>query len=193
MHPAKRPATYQDVLDAPEHVVAELLDQELFLQPRPAKPHLQTASALGAQLLMAFQLGRGGPGGWWILHEPELHLEGNVVVPDIAGWLRTEVPSLDTSVPYFEEKPHWVAEVLSPSTERLDRIRKLRLYHRAEVAFAWLVHPIHQTLEVYEHHPAGYLLASTHEGDATIQAPPFAGYDLDLSSLWLRPVDVSGP
>ena len=185
VHPAKRQATYQDVIDAPPHMVAELVEGELYLQPRPAKPHTQTASALGAQLLVAFQLGRGGPGGWWILDEPEVHLGDSVLVPDIAGWSRADVPAFDTSVAYYEEVPRWVAEVLSPSTERLDRIKKLRLYHEAGIAFVWLVHPVLRTLEVYERHEGGYLLIDTFEDTATVQAQPFVGFDLDLSSLWL--------
>ena len=116
---------------------------------------------LGAQLITAFHLGRGGPGGWWVLFEPEVHLGDNVLVPDIAGWLRADVPAFDTSVAYFEEVPRWVAEVLSPSTERLDRIKKLRLYHQAGIAFVWLVHPVLHTLEVYERHEGGYLLIET--------------------------------
>ncbi len=185
VRPAKRQATYQDVIDAPPHMVAELIEGELYLQPRPAKPHTQTASVLGAQLLVAFQLGRSGPGGWWILDEPEVHLGDSVLVPDIAGWLRADVPAFDTSVAYYAEVPRWVAEVLSPSTERLDRIKKLRLYHQAGIAFVWLVHPVLRTLEVYERHEGGYLLIETHEQTATIQAQPFIGFDLDLSSLWL--------
>ena len=185
MEPAKRHATYKDVLDAPSHLVAELIDGELYLQPRPAKPHTQTASSLGAQLHVAFQLGRGGPGGWWIYDEPEVHLGQDVLVPDIAGWRRSDVAAFDVEVAYYEEVPTWVAEVLSPSTERLDRVRKLRLYHRAGVSFVWLVHPEYETLEIYEAREGGYLLLEAHEGVPIVQAPPFVGFNLDLASLWL--------
>ncbi|MSP25086.1 MAG: Uma2 family endonuclease [Myxococcales bacterium] len=36
--PAKRRATYEDVLHAPRHMVAEIIDGELSVRPRPAKP-----------------------------------------------------------------------------------------------------------------------------------------------------------
>jgi Uma2 family endonuclease len=109
-------------------MVAELIDGELFLHPRPAKPHAVTASNLGSQLNMAFDLGRTGPGGWWIIYEPELHWREQVLVPDVAGWPRADVPELDLERPYFDETPAWIAEVLSPGNERHDRVKKLRIY-----------------------------------------------------------------
>mgnify|MGYP006293418055 CR=1 FL=1 len=165
-------------------MVAELIDGELFLQPRPAKPHTHTASVLGAQLNVAFQLGRGGPGGWWILYEPEIHFEHQVLVPDLAGWRRDATPSFDTETAYYEETPSWVCEVLSPSTEALDRIKKLRVYHRAGVRHAWLVHPTHRTIEVFRSDPAGLLLAATALGEETVELEPFEALPLELSSLW---------
>lgn len=65
--PVRRPATYADVLAAPPHLIAQLVDDELHLQPRPAGPHNFFASGLGADLVAAFQRGRGGPGGWVVL------------------------------------------------------------------------------------------------------------------------------
>ena len=86
--PLRKRATYQDVLDAPENMVAEVLDGELHLMPRPRRRHTRSASALGAFLVSTFDLGINGPGGWRILDEPELHLgpEPDIVVPDLAGW-----------------------------------------------------------------------------------------------------------
>ncbi|HEX2872196.1 MAG TPA: Uma2 family endonuclease, partial [Polyangiaceae bacterium] len=81
-------ATYQDVLDAPEHLVAEIINGELVTSPRPASPHARAASSIGGELYGPFDRGRGGPGGWVILVEPELHLLGHVLVPDLAGWRR---------------------------------------------------------------------------------------------------------
>ncbi len=128
--PTARPATYQDVLDAPEHLVAELIAGVLRTQPRPALPHATAASVLGMDLGGPFQRGRGGPGGWWILDEPELHLGEDVLVPDLAGWRRERVPTAPKGA-YQELAPDWVCEVLSPSTLQLDRMLKLPRYARA--------------------------------------------------------------
>ena len=91
-HDSTRRATYQDVLDAPAHLVAEVLDGTLHTHPRPAMPHGLATLALGTDLSNPFQFGRGGPGGWWIAFEPELHLGEEIVVPDLAGWRRERMP-----------------------------------------------------------------------------------------------------
>src|ERR1700677_698463 len=94
--PALQRATYQDVLDAPEHMVAEVIDGVLSLHPRPASPHAQASTTLGEELGPPFKRGKGGPGGWVILFEPELHLgtEPDILVPDLAGWRRETMPEM---------------------------------------------------------------------------------------------------
>jgi hypothetical protein len=88
----KTPATYDDLLALPDHVVGEIVDGELYVSPRPAPRHAVASSVLGGELGPPFQRGRGGPGGWWILDEPEIHFGPDVVVPDLAGWRRTRMP-----------------------------------------------------------------------------------------------------
>jgi Uma2 family endonuclease len=185
MEPARRHATYEDVKAAPDTMVAELIDGQLFLHPRPAKPHTVTASNLGAQLNMAFDLGRTGPGGWWILDEPELHVLGQILVPDLAGWLRAEVPELELEQPFFQEVPSWVAEVLSPGNESHDRVKKLRIYASAGVRHAWLIHPEQRSLEVFAQKDGAWSLIEAHEDDAVLRSPPFEALELELSTLWL--------
>ncbi|HZH74986.1 MAG TPA: Uma2 family endonuclease, partial [Archangium sp.] len=86
---AKKPATYADLAALPSHLVGEIIEGELVASPRPAFDHAITSSALGGALVGPFQFGRGGPGGWWIVDEPELHLGKDVLVPDLAGCRRT--------------------------------------------------------------------------------------------------------
>jgi Uma2 family endonuclease len=181
--PKPRRATYQDILDAPEHEVAEIIDGELFLSPRPAPRHSVAASALGEELGPPFKRGRGGPGGWMILDEPELHLDPDVLVPDLGGWRLERMPAI-ADEPYFTVVPDWVAEVLSPSTERVDRTRKLAIYARAGVRHVWLVHPIHRSLEVLRLHEGSWLLVAVHRDDQRVRAEPFDAIELDLSILW---------
>src|SRR5262245_26554666 len=114
--PARRRATYEDVIAAPPHKVAEVIDGELHLQPRPGGPHAAAATALGEELGPPFKRGRGGPGGWILLFEPELHLGEDILVPDLAGWRRERMPIITTEVPYFTLSPDWICEVLSPGT-----------------------------------------------------------------------------
>lgn len=179
----KHRATYEDLVQVAEHLVAEILDGDLFASPRPAVPHARAASALGIEIGGAFDRGRGGPGGWWILDEPELHFGEDILVPDLAGWRRERLPRLPSTA-FLSLAPDWVCEVISTSTERIDRARKLPIYAREGVEHAWLVNPDAQTLEVYRRSGKAWLLVATHDGDAPVRAEPFAVIELDLSSLW---------
>src|SRR5687768_370509 len=128
----KRRATYEDLVQVPDHQVAEILDGELIVTPRPALRHAGASSMLGGHLVGPFQVGRGGPGGWWILDEPELHLADDIVVPDLAGWRHEHLPVVPDAA-YLTLAPDWVCEVISPATERMDRSRKMRIYAREGV------------------------------------------------------------
>jgi Uma2 family endonuclease len=182
---AKRRATYDDIIAAPEHMIAEIIDGELVTQPRPAFPHVRAASRLGADLDGPFDRGKGGPGGWIILDEPELRLHGDVLVPDLAGWRRERMPEVP-DVPASELSPDWVCEVLSPSTAATDRVRKMRIYARERVAYAWLVEPIAQTLEAYRLEGERWVQVGAWVGDEKVRAEPFESFELELASLWAR-------
>jgi Uma2 family endonuclease len=176
-------ATYEDLLEVPDNKVAEIVDGELFVSPRPAAPHALAASVLGVDLGGPFHQGRGGPGGWWIVHEPELHFGEDVLVPDLAGWRRERLPEFPKEA-FFTLAPDWVCEVLSPSTERLDRGRKLRVYAREGIGHTWFVNPIARTVEVYRRAEDGWLLAATFADDGLVRAEPFDAIELDLLPLW---------
>jgi Uma2 family endonuclease len=183
----KRKATYDDVLAAPEHQVAEILDGELSLSPRPSNPHALASFNLGLAIGSAFSRephGAEGPGGWWILSEPELHLGSDVVVPDLAGWRRGRLPRIPNE-PFFELAPDWVCETLSPSTVRIDRTRKLAIYARERVRNVWLVEPLARTLEVLALDVSRWVIAATHAGDEIVRAEPFAAVEIALARLWI--------
>jgi Uma2 family endonuclease len=188
---AKR-ATYQDVLDSPEHIVAEVIEGVLYSSPRPSAPHAVAASALGGELFAPFKRGRGGPGGWIILDEPELHLEADIVVPDLAGWRRTRMPAVERAA-FFTLAPDWICEVLSPSTEKIDRALKLPIYARAGVDFAWLVNPDTRTLEVMRRQEQSWVVLAVHKDDDVVHAEPFEAIALELAVLWADVVEDTKP
>lgn len=188
--PAKKRATYQDVLNAPEHMVAEIIQGELVLVPRPASPHARASSRLGAALDDPFDHdGDGrGPGGWIFLDEPELHLsDGDVIVPDLAGWRRSRMPRVP-DVPFLgpELLPDWVCEVLSPGSVARDRVQKMALYAREGIAYVWLIDPIARTLEVFgRRSPVSWATVGAWRDDEHVRdAPPFEELALDLTRLW---------
>jgi len=182
----KRNATYDDLCALPDHMVAEIIDGDLFASPRPASPHALASSMLGAVLIAGFggePGGAGVPGGWWILDEPELHFGQNVLVPDLAGWRRERMPTVP-DVAGFELAPDWVCEVISPSTGEIDRGRKMRVYARERVGHLWIVDPILRTLEVYRLEDGRWVVASTQAGAEQIRAEPFEAVALDMRRWW---------
>jgi Uma2 family endonuclease len=184
--PPKKKATYQDVLDAPEHKVAEVVGGELYLSPRPGGPHSSAEMNLAYELLGPFGRGRGGPGGWLLLIEPELHLgyEPAIVVPDIAAWRRERMPYVPETAKYFTIAPDWLCEVISPSTGRFDRAVKMPLYAQEGVRHVWIVDPPQRTVEVFRNEGGKWLLLATHSGEEKIRAEPFEAVELDLHPLW---------
>ncbi|HVW23815.1 MAG TPA: Uma2 family endonuclease [Polyangiaceae bacterium] len=181
--PAYRRATYDDLRMVPENLVGEIVNGRLITSPRPAPPHARAASSLGGELYGPFDRGRGGPGGWIILDEPELHLHGDVLVPDIAGWRRERMPALPEANA-FELPPDWLCEVLSPSTAPVDRSEKLPIYARERVGHVWFVDPLVKTLEVLRLDGTGYRIVGAWHGDSVVQCEPFESLPIQLADLW---------
>lgn len=189
---ARKRATYEDVLAADPHMVAEVLHGVLHLQPRPALRHAKVASELVYELIGPFRRGRGGPGGWHILVEPEVHLgpEPDILVPDLAGWRTSRMPRVSEGA-YETLPPDWVAEILSPSTTRVDRSEKLPIYRREQVPHVWLIDPHARTIEVLRLDGEGYRLVGVFAGEAKARLEPFEAVELDIDSLWLPPGEPS--
>ena len=181
--PAIKFATYEDLFDLPEHVVGEIIAGRLVTHPRPAPKHARAYSGLGIELGGPYDHGRNGPGGWWILDEPELHLGSDILVPDLAGWRRERMPRLPETA-WFELAPDWVCEILSPSTAKVDRAEKLPIYAAQGIGHAWLVDPDLKTLEVFENRDGKWLLLTVLENDAAVSERPFDATSFPLDSLW---------
>lgn len=192
MSAAPRRATYDDLLAVPEHMVAEIVDGELFTSPRPATRHARAATVIGQDLGSRFDGPPGGsdaPGGWWFLFEPELHFGGDVLVPDLAGWRRERMPRIPDAA-NLTLAPDWVLEVLSPSTARLDRAKKMPVYAREGVRHLWLIDARTHTLEVYRLEAGRWVVASAHGGDETVRAEPFEVVTLAPGRWWLEPTET---
>ena len=185
MSEPRRPATYDDLRALPPNVVGEIVGGRLIVTPRPASPHARASSRLGGALDGPFDRGKDGPGGWVLLDEPELHLHGEVLVPDLAGWRRERMPHLPDAAA-FEIAPDWVCEVLSPSTAAVDRTEKLPIYAREGVAHVWLVDPIERILEVFRLERGFWTLQLAASGERGVRAEPFDAVELELGALWER-------
>ncbi len=182
----KRRATYSDLASLPDDVIGELVDGELIVSPRPRPRHSNAATGVVGDLRHPFQSGRGGPGGWWILLEPELHLVDDVLVPDVAGWRREHLPEISDEVG-ITVTPDWVCEILSPSTARTDLMVKLPIYAKRGVQTAWIVDPANRTLQVYRLEHGAWVVAQSFAGDARVRAQPFEAIELELAAWWSSP------
>ncbi|NBC31941.1 MAG: Uma2 family endonuclease [Alphaproteobacteria bacterium] len=177
------PALYRKLEALPETQIGEILRGELFASPRPAPRHGRVIIELGRVLLDPFDHGHHGPGGWWIMTEPEVHLSAEVLVPDLAGWRRERMPAFPDSaaVPLA---PDWVCEVISPSGGRRDRVIKSGIYAENRVPFLWFVDPIARSLEVLRLTDEGWLIDAAFGNDDLARAKPFDAIDLPLADLW---------
>jgi Uma2 family endonuclease len=180
---AQKRATYADLEAVPPHLVAEILDGGLFTHPRPVPRHALISPALLDELVGPFQKGRGGPGGWVFMNEPELHFDEQVLVPDLAAWRRERLPELPETA-WIETAPDWVCEILSPSTEKADRCQKRRIYGESGIAHLWLVDPRTRMLETFELVGTRWQVGPTFSDAAEVCAPPFTNHRFSLGVLW---------
>jgi Uma2 family endonuclease len=163
------------------------VDGALHLMPRPTWRHQRVATGLGGDLEYPFQRGRGGPGGWLLLAEPELHLGEDVFVPDLVGY-RRERMAAPPPTPYLELATDWICEILSPATMRFDRVVKLPKYAQAGVKHAWLIDPEAHTLEVFRLEGGRWTLIASHAESERVRAEPFDAIEIALAELWADPV-----
>jgi len=177
-------ATYEDILALPENTVGEILNGQLETHPRPAPKHALAASSMGMEIGLPFQKGHGGSGGWWIIDEPECHVSNHIFVPDLAGWLKKRMPTLPETA-WFNIRPDWVCEIISPSSASRDRVTKMYIYANLEIPYYWIIDPIGQTLEVYQlQEDKSWRLLKTYANDDNVKVAPFDSYSFSLANLW---------
>jgi Uma2 family endonuclease len=182
-------ATYDDILALPEGVTGEIIFGVLHTQPQPRPRHASAASRLAGVLGGPFSLGKDGPGGWWIIAEPEVHSGGHVLVPDLAGWRVERMAELPDAA-YFSLVPDWVCEILSPSTAKRDRGVKMEVYAELGVGHLWLIDADLRVLEVFRLEGTRWMRLGAFADDALCRPEPFDGVEMDLGALWRSPVHV---
>lgn len=176
---------YSELEALPDALIGEILNGQLHAHPRPGGKHVLVASNIGIEIGGPFHKGKGGPGGWWILIEPEIHLalDTEVVVPDVAGWRRERLPSIQDGHK-FTVAPDWICEVISPSSESFDRNLKMPIYAQYGIPYFWLIDPLKQKLEAYCLENASWRSIGVFQGDKIISVDPFGSIQLKMSELW---------
>jgi len=178
---------YAELEALPENLTGEIINGRLYAQPRPTTPHALVESGLAMDIGSAYHRGRGGPGGWWILVEPEIHFvrDAEVLVPDLAGWRRERMPRFPRDQ-RIEVIPDWVCEILSPSTARKDRMTKMPVYARYGVAYLWLVDPLARTLEAFALREGRWTVMGLFQEQEAVSVEPFQEIALELGALWME-------
>jgi Uma2 family endonuclease len=119
------------------------------------------------------------------MRQPELHLGDDILVPDIAGWRVERLPEIPDEA-YLTLAPDWACEVLSPSTEAIDRADKAPIYAREGVPWLWMIDPDVRTFEVFQLDRDTYRVHAVDRDDAVVRAEPFDALELPLEALWGR-------
>ncbi len=177
-------ATYQDVLDAPPHMVAEVLEGKLYMNPRPTFEHGTATFTLLRRLAAPYQDRIEGPGGWQFIHEPEIHFDDHVLVPDGAAWCDGNLPNGMTG-PHTSIPPDWACKTLSPSTRKMDRTKKRDIYARFGVKHLWFVDPDRRSLEAFSLRNGRFHEVGSRHGKERVALPPFKDAGFSLNDLWL--------
>lgn len=181
--PARTIAIYADLQSLPDTMIGEIINGELIATPRPSRRHADAASSLSGEIVPPYKFGRGGPGGWIILVEPEIGLGDNIIVPDLAGWKRERFPYSEDHN-WISAVPDWICEIISPSTAGIDRVKKMGLYAQHGVPYYWIIDPLGRTLEVFENGLGKWSLVGTYADGDLVKAPPFHECEIDLKHLW---------
>jgi len=181
----RRRAVYEDLFDIPGNMTGEIINGNLYATPRPSRKHVYAVSVLGDEIGSPYRAGRGGPGGWIILIEPEIAFGRDIIVPDLAGWKKERFP-IEEPNNWISVAPDWVCEILSPSTSQVDRTEKMPVYAQHQVSHAWLIDPMLRTLEVFKLESDRWMVLGAYAKAAKVSVEPFVEIGLDLSVLWLE-------
>jgi Uma2 family endonuclease len=183
--PKTQPATIDDALARPEHEGVELIRGTLVQKAAPSGEHARTQGHVVRGVGNKFDRRPGGrwPGGWWILSEVDIQLGAEMFRPDVAGWRRETCPAPPRGRP-VQKLPDWICEILSPSTENIDRVDKLQSYFRAGVPHYWLADPVEHVLEVYRRTELAYALVLSAKAGQTVRAEPFDAVELRVDEIF---------
>lgn len=171
----------------PESVRAEIARGVYLMTPRPRVVHGGVQGNVFAALRVRFGWGEGiAAPEWLFVVEPEVRSEENLsrLVPDLAAWRRSTTGWPDLNATPVALVPEWVAEILSPTTERFDRREKMGAWGAMGVAYAWLVDVDRRRVETFANVRGAMVAGTVLEADAELAAEPFGALGLAVARLF---------
>jgi len=182
--PSTKPPTLADLDALPPGIVGEIIDGVLYTMTKPRMRHQRTGTGISADLRGPFDLGRGGPGGWWIVTEPGIELPNTPEIsPDVAGWRRERMPEMPGDEP-IRVVPDWVCEILSKNTRRHDQVVKMPYYAKIGVAYAWVADAEARVLVAYRLESGAWRVIGTYSNETEARIEPFDTVPVNVADWW---------
>jgi Uma2 family endonuclease len=182
--PSPKAPTLADLDALPPGIVGEIINGVLYTMTKPRMRHQRTTTGIGADLLGPFDLGRGGPGGWWISIEPGIELPNTPEIsPDVAGWRRERMPEMPGDEP-IRLVPDWVCEIFSKTTRRHDQLVKMPYYAEVGVAYAWTVDLEARVLTAWRLESRHWVTIGTYSNETEARIAPFDAVPLNVADWW---------
>jgi Uma2 family endonuclease len=182
--PSMKAPTFADLDALPPGIVGEIIDGVLYTMTKPRMRHQRTTTGIGGDLRGPFDLGRSGPGGWWIVTEPGIELPNTPEIsPDVAGWHRERMPEMPGDEP-IRVVPDWVCEILSKITRRHDQLVKMPYYANVGVAYAWVVDLEARVLTAQRLESGRWLTNGTYSDEIDARIAPFDAIPLNVADWW---------
>jgi Uma2 family endonuclease len=170
--------TYADFLEWDENVRAEIVDGELVMMAPPLRSHQRVSMELSYQI-RAYLEGKpckvyASPFAVRLFPQKD-NSDDTVLEPDIV--VVCDSAKLDDKG--CNGAPDFVAEIISPSTAKYDRIAKFRKYQSAGVREYWIVDPDTKTVQVCILENGRYVIFMYDETEtAPVAVLPGCGIDL---------------
>jgi Uma2 family endonuclease len=183
--PATAGYTWDDFVALDEDDLRELIDGELVEVEVPTARH-EDIVALLLYFLNAWA--RSGHGGRARASGYKVRIaERRGVMPDVQFYRRANEAAHGQDRGLVEGRPDLVVEVVSPSSRRYDRVKRLGWYAQRGVPEYWLVDAEARTLEQLRLDGATYAIVAAVADEETFRPVTFEGMEIPLAELWAEP------
>ena len=177
--PAKTHYTYADLEHFPDdNLRREVIGGDLFVSPSPRTRHQGVVAWLTAHL---FEYAREHGGRVFPAPLDVFFADTDVVEPDVLFLTAVHIERIEEK--FIRGAPDVVVEVSSPSTRRLELVRKRDLYERHGVPEYWYVDLEVDRVERYSLNQGGYRRPELLDRADVLESPLLPGLTLSVDDL----------